>query len=179
MDDTERARQGMTVRREVLGDEHVDRAVAATTPFTEPFQDFITRYAWGDIWSRPGLSRAERSLVTLSVLAAMQHEHELAMHVKAALRNGLTPEQIQEVLLQVAVYAGVPVANRAFPVAQRALAEARAADAATEQASRNSPGRLRSCRGPQCRELGICPLATPVRPTCERLYSCRSLTRYR
>ena len=118
----------MTVRREVLGDEHVDRAVAATTPFTEPFQDFITRYAWGDIWSRPGLSRAERSLVTLSVLAAMQHEHELAMHVKAALRNGLTPEQIGEVLLQVAVYAGVPVANRAFPIAQRALAEARAAD---------------------------------------------------
>ncbi|HEX3307241.1 MAG TPA: carboxymuconolactone decarboxylase family protein, partial [Streptosporangiaceae bacterium] len=101
---------------------------AATTPFTEPFQDFITRYAWGDIWSRPGLSRAERSLVTLSVLAAMQHEHELAMHVKAALRNGLTPEQIQEVLLQVAVYAGVPAANRAFPIAQRALAEAQAVD---------------------------------------------------
>ena len=95
MDDAERARRGMTVRREVLGDEHVDRAVAATTPFTEPFQDFITRYAWGDIWSRPGPSRAERSLVTLAVLAAMQHEHELAMHVKAALRNGLTPEQIE------------------------------------------------------------------------------------
>ena len=92
MDDAERARRGMTVRREVLGDEHVDRAVAATTPFTEPFQDFITRYAWGEIWSRPGLSRQERSLVTLAVLAAMQHEHELAMHVKAALRNGLTPE---------------------------------------------------------------------------------------
>jgi 4-carboxymuconolactone decarboxylase len=123
VDDAERARQGMTVRREVLGDEHVDRAVAGTTPFTEPFQDFITRYAWGDIWSRPGLSRAERSLVTLSILAAMQHEGELAMHVKAALRNGLTPEQI-EVLLQVAVYAGVPVANRAFPIAQRAIAEA-------------------------------------------------------
>ena len=179
MDDAERARQGMTVRREVLGDEHVDRAVAATTPFTEPFQDFITRYAWGDIWSRPGLSRAERSLVTLSVLAAMQHEHELAMHVKAALRNGLTPEQIQEVLLQVAVYAGVPVANRAFPIAQRALAEARAADDAPSGPSRNSPGRLRSCRVPQCRELGSCPLATHVRPTCERLYSWRPLTRYR
>jgi len=134
MDDAARARQGMTVRREVLGDEHVDRAVAATTLFTEPFQDFITRYAWGDIWSRPGLSRAERSLVTLSVLAAMQHEHELAMHVKAALRNGLTPDQIGEVLLQVAVYAGVPVANRAFPIAQRALAEARAADDPAEQA---------------------------------------------
>ena len=91
MDDAERARRGMTVRREVLGDAHVDRAVAATTAFTEPFQDFITRYAWGEIWSRPGLSRAERSLVTLAVLAALQHEHELAMHVKAALRNGLTP----------------------------------------------------------------------------------------
>jgi 4-carboxymuconolactone decarboxylase len=107
----------------VLGDEHVDRAVAGTTAFTEPFQDFITRYAWGDVWSRPGLSRAERSLVTLAVLAALHHERELAMHVKAALRNGLTPEQIQEVLLQVAVYAGVPAANRAFPIAQRAIAE--------------------------------------------------------
>lgn len=128
MDDAERSRRGMAVRREVLGDEHVDRAVASATPFTAPFQDFITRYAWGDIWSRPGLSRAERSLVTLAVLAAMQHESELAMHVKAALRNGLTPEQIREVLLQVAVYAGVPVANRAFPVAQRALAEAGAVD---------------------------------------------------
>jgi 4-carboxymuconolactone decarboxylase len=124
MDDAERAERGMKVRREVLGDEHVDRAVAGTTAFTEPFQDFITRYAWGDIWSRPGLSRAERSIVTLAVLAALQHEQELAMHVKAALRNGLTAEQIQEILLQVAVYAGVPVANRAFPIAQRALAEA-------------------------------------------------------
>jgi 4-carboxymuconolactone decarboxylase len=124
MDDAERIRQGMSVRREVLGDEHVDRAVAGTTAFTEPFQDFITRYAWGDIWSRPGLSRAERSIVTLAVLTALQHEGELAMHVKAALRNGLAPEQIQEVLLQVAVYAGVPAGNRAFAVAQRALAEA-------------------------------------------------------
>jgi 4-carboxymuconolactone decarboxylase len=123
MDDAERARQGMTVRRAVLGDEHVDRAVAGTTAFTEPFQDFITRYAWGDIWSRPGLSRAERSIVTLTVLAALQHENELAMHVKAALRNGLSPEQIQEVLLQVAVYAGVPAANRAFAVAQRVMSE--------------------------------------------------------
>ena len=123
MDDAERAERGMRVRREVLGDEHVDRAVAGTTAFTGPFQDFITRYAWGDVWSRPGLSRAERSLVTLAVLAALHHERELAMHVKAALRNGLTPEQIQEVLLQVAVYAGVPAANRAFPIAQRALDE--------------------------------------------------------
>ncbi len=123
MDDAERARRGMTVRRAVLGDEHVDRAVATTTSFTEPFQDFITRYAWGDIWSRPGLSRAERSMITLAMLAAQQHENELAMHVRAALRNGLSPEQIQEVLLQVAVYAGVPAANRAFAVAQRVLSE--------------------------------------------------------
>ena len=134
MDDAERTRRGMTVRREVLGNEHVDRAVAATTPFTEPFQDFITRNAWGDIWSRPGLSRAERSIVTLAVLAALHHDNELAMHVKAALRNGLQPEQISEVLLQVAVYAGVPAANRAFAVAQRALAEAQAAAEAPAQA---------------------------------------------
>ena len=124
MDDAGRAEQGMKVRREVLGDEHVDRAVSGTTAFTEPFQDFITRYAWGDIWSRPGLSRPERSLVTLAVLAALHHDTELAMHVKAALRNGLTAEQIQEVLLQVAVYAGVPAANRAFAIAQRVIAEA-------------------------------------------------------
>ena len=124
MDDADRVHQGMSVRREVLGDEHVDRAVAGTTAFTAPFQDLITRYAWGDVWSRPGLSRAERSIVTLTVLAALQHEGELAMHVKAALRNGLTPEQIQEVLLQVAVYAGVPTGNRAFAVAQQALTEA-------------------------------------------------------
>ena len=123
MDDADRVHQGMSVRREVLGDEHVDQAVAATTAFTAPFQDLITRYAWGDIWSRPGLSRAERSIVTLTVLAALQHEGELAMHVKAALRNGLTPEQIQEVLLQVAIYAGVPAGNRAFAVAQRVLEE--------------------------------------------------------
>jgi 4-carboxymuconolactone decarboxylase len=109
----------------------VDRAVARTTEFTAPFQDLITRYAWGDIWSRPGLSRAERSLVVLTVLAALQHEGELAMHVKAALGNGLTPDQIQEVLLQVAIYAGVPTANRAFAVAQRALDEAGAEAAST------------------------------------------------
>ena len=124
MDDSERTEQGMGVRWAVLGDTHVDRAIAGTTAFTAPFQDFITRYAWGEIWSRPGLSRAERSIVTLAVLAALQHENELAMHVKAALRNGLQPEQISEVLLQVALYAGVPAGNRAFAVAQRALSEA-------------------------------------------------------
>ncbi|HEY7918161.1 MAG TPA: 4-carboxymuconolactone decarboxylase [Streptosporangiaceae bacterium] len=123
MDDAERTAQGMTVRREVLGDEHVDRAIAATTPLTEPFQDFITRYAWGDIWSRPGLSRAERSMITLSALVALRQEHELAMHLRAALRNGVTPDQIREVLLHTAVYAGVPAANRAFAIARDVLPE--------------------------------------------------------
>jgi 3-oxoadipate enol-lactonase/4-carboxymuconolactone decarboxylase len=124
MDDAERAAQGMTVRREVLGDEHVDRAVAATTPLTAPFQDFITRYAWGEVWSRPGLSRAERSMVTLTALVVLRQEEELAMHLRAALRNGLTPDQIGEVLLHTAVYAGVPAANRAFAIAREVLAEA-------------------------------------------------------
>lgn len=123
MDDQERARQGMTVRRAVLGDAHVDRAEANKSEFTEPFQDFITRYAWGDVWSRPGLDRRQRSIITLTVLAALQHEGELAMHVKAALRNGLTKDEIGEVLLQTGVYAGVPVANRAFAIADRAIRE--------------------------------------------------------
>lgn len=125
MNDAERGQQGMSVRREVLGDEHVDRAVAGSTPFTEPFQDLITRYAWGEVWSRPGLSRAERSIITLTALAVLRQEEELAMHVRAARRNGLTADQIQEVLLQVAIYAGVPAANRAFAVASRVLGEAR------------------------------------------------------
>jgi len=123
MDDTERTRHGLRVRREVLGDAHVDRAIATSTTFTEPFQDFITRYAWGEIWSRPGLGRAERSMVTLAVLTALGREQELGMHVLAALRNGLTPEQIGEVLLHTAVYAGVPAANRAFAIAQQTLRE--------------------------------------------------------
>jgi 4-carboxymuconolactone decarboxylase len=123
MDDTERAAQGMTVRREVLGDAHVDRAVAATTPFNADFQGFITRYAWGEVWSRPGLSRAERSMITLTALVVLRQDEELAMHLRAALRNGLTPDQISEVLLHTAVYAGVPAANRAFAIAARVLAE--------------------------------------------------------
>jgi 4-carboxymuconolactone decarboxylase len=125
MDDDNRREQGMTVRRAVLGDAHVDRAMQNTTEFTAPFQDWITRNAWGEIWSRPGLSRPERSIAVLTVLAALQHEDELHMHVKAALRNGLTEEQIREVLLQVGLYAGVPVANRAFAVAARAIREYR------------------------------------------------------
>ena len=124
MDDTERAARGMTVRREVLGDAHVDRAVAGTTPFTADFQSFLTRYAWGEIWSRPGLSRAERSMLTLTALTVLRQDEALAMHLRAALRNGLTPEQIAEVLLHTAVYAGVPAANRAFAIAARVLAEA-------------------------------------------------------
>jgi 4-carboxymuconolactone decarboxylase len=115
--------EGMAVRREVLGDAHVDRAVAATTPFTAPFQDLITRYAWGEVWSRPGLDRRTRSAVTLGMLVALRCEDELAMHVRAALRNGLRPEEIGEVLLHAAVYAGVPAANAAFAVAQRVLGE--------------------------------------------------------
>jgi 4-carboxymuconolactone decarboxylase len=117
------AARGMAVRRQVLGDAHVDRATAGTTEFTAPFQDLITRYAWGEIWSRPGLTRAERSMITLTALAALRQEEELAMHVRAALRNGLSPGQISEVLLQVAIYAGVPAANRAFAIAQRVLDE--------------------------------------------------------
>jgi 4-carboxymuconolactone decarboxylase len=124
MNDAERGAQGMTVRREVLGDEHVDRAVAGTTPFTAPFQDFITRYAWGEVWARPGLTRPERSMITLAALVALGKEDELAMHLRAALRNGLTVEQIREVLLHCALYAGLPAANRAFAIAQRVLAEA-------------------------------------------------------
>jgi len=124
MDDAQRSARGMSVRREVLGDAHVDRAVAGTTPLTAGFQDFITRYAWGEIWSRPGLSRGERSMITLTALTVLRQDEELAMHLRAALRNGLTPGQICEVLLHTAVYAGVPAANRAFAIAARVLAEA-------------------------------------------------------
>jgi 3-oxoadipate enol-lactonase/4-carboxymuconolactone decarboxylase len=115
---------GERMRRAVLGDAHVDRAQARANAFNAPFQDLITRHAWADIWTRPGLSRAERSLVTLSALAALHHDDELAMHSVAALRNGLTVEQIQEALLQLAIYAGVPAANRAFAIVERALREA-------------------------------------------------------
>jgi 4-carboxymuconolactone decarboxylase len=114
----------MRVRREVLGDEHVDRATAQASAFTAPFQDYITRAAWGEVWTRPGLDRRTRSAITLAALTALRCEDELALHVRAALRNGLTPEEIGEVLLHTAVYAGVPAANTAFAVAQRTLAEA-------------------------------------------------------
>lgn len=117
------ARRGMEVRREVLGDAHVDRAQAGQTPFTARFQDFISRYAWGEIWTDPTLTRRERSMITLTALVAHGHYDELAMHVRAARRNGLTPEEIGAVLLQTAVYCGVPAANSAFATARRVLAE--------------------------------------------------------
>ena len=121
--DAGRRATGMRVRRDVLGEAHVDRAVAATTELTAPFQDLITRYAWGDVWSRDGLDRRTRSLVTLALLTALGHEKELAMHVRAALTNGVTEQEISEVLLHTAVYAGVPAANAAFAVAQSVLAD--------------------------------------------------------
>ncbi|HEU5489627.1 MAG TPA: 4-carboxymuconolactone decarboxylase [Gaiellaceae bacterium] len=114
---------GMKTRRDVLGDEHVDRAIEGTTEFTADFQDLITRYAWGEIWSRPGLDRRTRSCITVASLVATGREHELAMHVRAALRNGVTPDELKEVLLHCAVYCGVPAANGAFAIAQRVLEE--------------------------------------------------------
>jgi 4-carboxymuconolactone decarboxylase len=115
--------RGMKVRREVLGDEHVDAATERTTEFTADFQDFITRYAWGEIWARPGLDRRTRSCITLTALVALGRLDELEMHVRAALRNGLTQDEIKEVLLQSAIYCGVPAANSAFAVTQRVLSE--------------------------------------------------------
>ena len=114
---------GMRVRREVLGDNHVDRAIERTTEFTADFQDFITRYAWGEIWTRPGLDRKTRSCITLTALVALGHLEELKLHVRAALRNGLTQDEIKEVLLQSAIYCGVPAANAAFAAAQSVLAD--------------------------------------------------------
>ena len=114
---------GMRVRREVLGDSHVDRAIERTTGFTAAFQDFITRYAWGEIWTRPGLDRKTRSCITLTALVALGHLEELKLHVRAALRNGLTQDEIKEVLLQSAIYCGVPAANAAFAAAQSVLAD--------------------------------------------------------
>jgi 4-carboxymuconolactone decarboxylase len=115
--------QGMRVRREVLGDEYVDRAIERATPLTADFQEFITRCAWGEVWTRPGLDRRTRSAITLAALTALGREQELELHLRAARRNGLTEEEIGEVLLHTAVYAGVPAANAAFAVAQRVFNE--------------------------------------------------------
>lgn len=119
----ERRDRGMRTRREVLGDAHVDRATASSDAFTAPFQEYITGAAWADVWSRPGLDRRTRSAITLALLTALRADDELAMHVRAAVRHGLTPEEIAEVLLHSAVYAGVPAANLAFATARRVLAD--------------------------------------------------------
>lgn len=124
---------GMRVRREVLGDNHVDGAIERTTEFTADFQDFITRYAWGEIWTRPGLDRKTRSCITLTALVALGHLEELKLHVRAALRNGLTQDEIKEVLLQSAVYCGVPAANAAFASAQSVLADLDAGSHASQR----------------------------------------------
>jgi 4-carboxymuconolactone decarboxylase len=121
MDERQRYEQGMKVRREVLGDAHVDKSLEKRNALNEEFQDLITRYAWGEIWSRPGLSRQMRSMLTLAMMVALNRQEEFRMHVKAALNNGVTPEQIKEVLLQSAIYCGVPAANNAFHIANEVI----------------------------------------------------------
>jgi 4-carboxymuconolactone decarboxylase len=127
MDDSQRYEQGMKVRRAVLGDAHVDRSLKNRNEFNEPFQDLITRYAWGEIWSRPGLPRHTRSLITLALMVALNRSEELRMYVRAALNVGVKREEIQEVLLQTAIYCGVPAANSAFRLAQEVFSEVDAA----------------------------------------------------
>lgn len=131
----ERGDRGMQVRREVLGDDHVDAAVAATTPLDAPFQDYITGAAWSDVWGRDGLDRPTRSLLTLVLLAALGHEREFEMHLRAARNTGATPEQIAEALLHVAVYAGVPAANTAFAALKREYGDDPRTDAAQREES--------------------------------------------
>ena len=125
MDEQQRHEQGLQVRREVLGDAHVDKATENKNEFTAAFQDLITRYAWGEIWSRPGLPRKTRSLITVAMLVALNRAEELRMHLRAALKNGVTPEELQETLLQSAIYCGVPAANSAFHLAEEILKEAK------------------------------------------------------
>jgi 4-carboxymuconolactone decarboxylase len=122
MTEDERYEQGMKVRREVLGDAHVDRSLSRLTPFNEPFQEFITKYAWGEVWSRPGLSRHTRSLLTLVMMVALNREEEFKMHVRAAFNNAVTREEIQEALLQASLYCGLPAANNAYQWAESVFA---------------------------------------------------------
>jgi 4-carboxymuconolactone decarboxylase len=121
MDERERYEQGMKVRREVLGDAHVDRSLQNRNSLNQEFQDLITRYAWGEIWSRPGLPRKTRSMITLAMMVALNRGEELRMHLRAALNNGVTADEIKEVLLQTGIYCGVPAANHAFHIAQEVL----------------------------------------------------------
>jgi 4-carboxymuconolactone decarboxylase len=123
MDDRQKYEQGLKVRRAVLGDAHVDRSLANRGAFSEPFQDLLTRYAWGEIWSRPGLSRQTRSMLTLAMMVALNRPDELRLHLRAAVTNGVSREEIQEVLLQSAIYCGVPAANSAFHAAEEVFAE--------------------------------------------------------
>jgi 4-carboxymuconolactone decarboxylase len=143
MDDTKRSEQGMKIRRAVLGNEHVDRAVATTTDFNRDFQDFITRNAWGDIWARPGLPRHTRSLLTLAMMVALNRGEEFRMHVKAAFNNGVTRDQIKEVLLQSAIYCGVPAANSAFHIAADIFKEVDGGK------TTNSPTKNNKSKGPR------------------------------
>jgi 4-carboxymuconolactone decarboxylase len=136
LDERRRARRGLAVRRAVLGDEHVERALRGRTRFDREFQDLLTRYAWGEIWTRPGLPRRTRSLVTLAALVALGRERELRLHLRAALRNGVPRGEIKEVLLQMAVYCGLPAANDAFRLAAEAFAEAGARPARPRRARR-------------------------------------------
>jgi 4-carboxymuconolactone decarboxylase len=131
VDDDGRYAEGLAVRRAVLGDAHVDRSLAGATRFSGPWQDYVTTAAWGQVWTRPGLDRRTRSMLTLALLAALSHDNELALHLRAAVGNGVTPDEIREVLLHTAVYAGVPAANSAFAVAARVLAEMGAEEALT------------------------------------------------
>jgi 4-carboxymuconolactone decarboxylase len=123
MDERQRYEQGMKVRREVLGDAHVDKSLQNRNAFNEEFQDLITRYAWGEIWSRPRLPRQTRSMITLAMMVALNRGDEFRMHVRAALENGVTREEIKEVLLQTAIYCGVPAANNAFHIAEETISE--------------------------------------------------------
>lgn len=124
MTDDERRERGMKVRREVLGDAYVDRSQASTTPLTRDFQDLMTRYAWGEIWARPGLDRKTRSCITVAMTVALNRPDELALHLRGALRNGVTADELREVLLQTAIYCGVPAAHTAFRVAEEVLGAA-------------------------------------------------------
>jgi 4-carboxymuconolactone decarboxylase len=120
---TDPTQSGMEVRRAILGDAHVDRAGASRTPLTDEFQDLITRYAWGEIWTRPGLDRRVRSCITIAMLVALNRNDELALHIRAARTNGVTVDELKEILLQSAIYCGIPAANTAFGVAAKVLAE--------------------------------------------------------